>query len=105
MVIFWASLGSLLARAIMPLIGFNLSNCINAFSSGDKDKIRRRGNLHAGMYVVITVSCALFMFSKIRHFRIIGSYVECQMRKLVINKYLNMHMDFLVEKKMNQELY
>ena len=93
-VIFLASLGSLLAGAVMPLAGFNLSNCINAFSSGDKDKIRKRGNLHAGLYVAIAVGAALFVFLKIRHFRIIGSYLECQMRKLVINKYLNMHMGF-----------
>ena len=94
LLIFFASFGSLMAGAIMPLAGFNLSNCINAFSSGDKDKIRRRGNLHAGMYVVISVCSALFMFIKLRCFRIIGSYLQCQLRKLVINKYLGMHMGF-----------
>ena len=93
-IIFLASLGSLGAGAVMPLAGFNLSNCINAFSSNDKDKIKRRGNLHACLYIVIAVSAALFYYMKIRHFRIIGSYLECQMRKLVINKYLNMHMGF-----------
>ena len=94
MLIFFASLGSLMSGAIMPLAGFNLSNCINAFSSGDKDKIRRRGNLHAGMYIVISVCSALFIFMKLRRFRIIGSYLQCQLRKLVINKYLSMHMGF-----------
>ena len=94
MLIFFASLGSLLAGAVMPLAGFNLSNCINAFSSGDKDKIKKRGTLHACLYIVIAVCSALFMFLKIRHFRIIGSFLECQMRKLVINKYLGMHMGF-----------
>ena len=93
-IIFLASLGSLGAGAVMPLAGFNLSNCINAFSSNDKDKIKRRGTLHACLYIVIAVSAALFYYMKIRHFRIIGSYLECQMRKLVINKYLNMHMGF-----------
>ena len=94
MTIFFASLGSLVAGAVMPLAGFNLSNCINAFSSGDKDKIKKRGTLHACMYIIISICSALFMFLKIRHFRIIGSYLECQMRKLVINKYLSMHMGF-----------
>ena len=93
-IIFLASLGSLCAGAVMPLAGFNLSNCINAFSSGDKGKIRRRGLLHSCMYLIIAVSAATFMFLKIRHFRIIGSFLECQMRKLVINKYLGMHMGF-----------
>ena len=94
LIIFFASLGSLGAGAVMPLSGFNLSNCINVFSSNDKDKIKSRGTFHACMYIVIAVCAALFMFMKIRHFRIIGSYLECQMRKLVINKYLNMHMGF-----------
>ena len=93
-IIFLASLGSLMSGAIMPLAGFNLSNCINAFSSNDKDKIRKRGTLHACMYLVIAICAGFFMFLKIRHFRIIGSFLECQMRKLVINKYLNMHMGF-----------
>ena len=93
-IIFLTSLGSLCAGAVMPLAGFNLSNCINAFSSGDKGKIRRRGLLHSCMYLIIAVSAATFMFLKIRHFRIIGSFLECQMRKLVINKYLGMHMGF-----------
>ena len=94
LVIFFASLGSLFAGAVMPLAGFNLSNCINAFSSGDKDKIKKRGTLHACLYIVISICSGFFMFLKIRHFRIIGSFLECQMRKLVINKYLNMHMGF-----------
>ena len=78
----------------MPLAGFNLSNCINAFSSGDKDKIKKRGLFHACMYIVLAVCAAGFILLKIRNFRIIGSYLACTMRKLVINKYLNMHMGF-----------
>ena len=93
-IIFMGSLGSFFSGAIMPLAGFNLSNCINAFSSGDRDKIRKRGILHACMYILIATSSAFFIFIKIKHFRIIGSYLACQMRKLVINKYLNMHMGF-----------
>ena len=94
MIIFLASLGAFMSGAVMPLAGFNLSNCINAFSSGDKDKIKKRGLLHAMLYLVIAVCASAFIFIKIRHFRIIGSHLSCQMRKLVINKYLNMHMGF-----------
>ena len=46
------------------------------------------------MYIVIAICAGFFMFLKMRYFRIIGSFLECQMRKLVINKYLNMHMGF-----------
>ena len=94
MFVFLASLASFLSGAVTPLAGFNLSNCINAFSSGDNDKIKRRGLLHAGLYIVIAVCSGGFIFLKIRNFRIIGSYLACQMRKLVINKYLGMHMGF-----------
>ena len=94
MIVFLASLGAFISGAVMPLAGFNLSNCINAFSSGDNDKIKKRGLLHAMLYLVIAVCAATFIFIKIRHFRIIGSHLSCQMRKLVINKYLNMHMGF-----------
>ena len=94
MLVFLASLASFLSGAVMPLAGFNLSNCINAFSSGDKDKIKKRGLFHACMYIVLAVCAAGFILLKIRNFRIIGSYLACTMRKLVINKYLNMHMGF-----------
>ena len=94
MLVFLASLASFLSGAVTPLAGFNLPNCINAFSSGDRDKIRRRGLLHAGLYIVIAVCAAGFILLKIRNFRVIGSYLSCQLRKLVINKYLNMHMGF-----------
>ena len=94
MLVFLASLASFFAGAVMPLAGFNLSNCINAFSSGDKEKIKDRGLLHACMYIVIAVCAAGFMMLKIRNFRIIGSHLACSMRKLVINKYLGMHMGF-----------
>ena len=92
--VFLASLGSLMCGAVMPLAGFNLSNCINAYSSNDKDKIKRRGTLHAWLYFVIASCSGFFMYMKMRNFRIIGSYLECQLRKLVINKYLSMHMGF-----------
>ena len=93
-IIFLASLGSLISGSISPLSGFNLSSCINVFSSGDKDKIKKRGTLHACLYIVIAFCLGFFLFLKIRNFRKIGSYLTSQMRKLVINKYLNMHMGF-----------
>ena len=92
--LFLGALSSLLSGAISPLAGFNLSNCINAFSSGDKHKIKKRGNLHAGLYIVIAVCSAFFIFLKINCFRTIGSFLSCTMRKMVINKYLIMHMGF-----------
>ena len=94
MLVFLASVASFFAGAVMPLAGFNLSNCINAFSSGDNKKIKDRGLLHACLYIVIAVCGAGFMMLKIRNFRIIGSHLACSMRKLVINKYLGMHMGF-----------
>ena len=94
MLVFLASVASFFAGAVMPLAGFNLSNCINAFSSGDNKKIKDRGLLHACLYIVIAVCAAGFMMLKIRNFRIIGSHLACSMRKLVINKYLGMHMGF-----------
>ena len=94
MLVFLASVASFFAGAVMPSAGFNLSNCINAFASGDKDKIKKRGLFHACMYIVIAVCAAGFMALKMRNFRIIGSHLACSMRKLVINKYLGMHMGF-----------
>ena len=94
MLVFLASLASFLSGAVTPLAGFNLSNCINAFSSGDNDKIKKRGLFHACMYIVIAVCAAGFILLKIRNFRTIGAHLGCQMRKLVINKYLSMHMGF-----------
>ena len=94
MVVFLASLASFLSGVITPLAGYNLSNCINVFSSGDKNKIKVKGLLHARLYIVIAICAGVFILLKNRNFRIIGSYLSCQLRKLVINKYLNMDMGF-----------
>ena len=94
MVVFIASLASFLSGVITPLAGYNLSNCINVFSSGDKNKIKVKGLLHARLYIVIAICAGVFILLKNRNFRIIGSYLSCQLRKLVINKYLNMDMGF-----------
>ena len=94
MVVFLASLASFLSGVITPLAGYNLSNCINVFSSGDKNKIKVKGLLHAHLYLVIAICAGVFILLKNRNFRIIGSYLSCQLRKLVINKYLNMDMGF-----------
>ena len=94
MVVFIASLASFLSGVITPLAGYNLSNCINVFSSGDKNKIKIKGLLHARLYIVIAICAGVFILLKNRNFRIIGSYLSCQLRKLVINKYLNMDMGF-----------
>ena len=94
MVVFLASLASFLSGVITPLAGYNLSNCINVFSSGDKNKIKIKGLLHARLYIVIAICAGVFILLKNRNFRIIGSYLSCQLRKLVINKYLNMDMGF-----------
>ena len=51
MLVFFASVASFFAGAVMPSAGYNLSNCINAFASGDKDKIKKRGLFHACMYI------------------------------------------------------
>ena len=77
MLVFLASLASFLSGAVTPLAGFNLSNCINAFSSGDNDKIKKRGLFHACMYIVIAVCAAGFILLKIRNFRTIGAHLGC----------------------------
>ena len=92
--VFLASLGSLIAGAISPLAGFNLSNCINAFSSGEKDTIKTKGTIHACLYILIAICDAIFLYLKNSNFRKIGGFLESQLRKLVLNKYLNMHMGF-----------
>ena len=92
--VFLASLGSLMAGAMSPLAGFNLSNCINAFSSVDKDKIKKRGTIHACIFIIIAICDGIFLFLKNSNFRKIGGFLESQLRKLVLNKYLNMHMGF-----------
>ena len=94
MLVILGSIASFLNGTVMPFAGFCLSYCINDFASGDKDKIKKGGLLHGCIYIVLAVTSSIFILIKIRNFKIIGSYLACQMRKLVINKYLNMHMGF-----------
>ena len=94
MLVFLGSIASFLNGTVMPFAGFSLSYCINDFSSSDKNKIKKGGILHGCIYIILGLTSSCFILVKIRNFKIIGSYLSCQMRKLIINKYLNMHMDF-----------
>jgi len=95
MLVFLGSIASFLNGTVMPFAGFSLSYCINDFSSSDKNKIKKVGGiLHGCIYIILGVTSSCFILVKIRNFKIIGSYLSCQMRKLIINKYLNMHMGF-----------
>ena len=46
MLVILGSIASFLNGTVMPFAGFSLSHCINDFSSGDKDKIKKGGVLH-----------------------------------------------------------
>jgi ATP-binding cassette subfamily B (MDR/TAP) protein 1 len=46
------------------------------------------------MYLLVAIGSGGFLFLKISNFRNIGSQLCCSMRKIIINKYLKLHMGY-----------
>ncbi|MCQ2817147.1 MAG: ATP-binding cassette domain-containing protein [archaeon] len=93
----YVALGSifcLLYGAVHPLNAFVRAKCVNALSDGDKDVVRDNGVKYGCIYFAIAVGSAVFLLMKILSFQTVGSVISAKLRKIVISKYLKLHMGF-----------
>ena len=78
----------------MPISGFVLSKSVNALSQSDGDKVKKDGLFYSMMFLCVSFGNAIFVFTKIWKFQTIGSIITTKTRKLVIEKYLQLHLGY-----------
>ena len=96
---FLGSLGAFISGATTPLSGFILAKAVNclSFQGPEKDRkenIKDKGLFWAMMYFILAFVQAFTTFLKIWKFETIGSVITCKMRKMVVEKYLELHVGF-----------
>ena len=92
--IFFAILGALIAGGLTPGTGFITAKSINTLCNNDFDIVNDDGLFYAMMFLVIAIGNGLANWLKIWKFQTIGSILTTKTRKLVIDKYLKLHMGF-----------
>ena len=92
--IFLGGFGAFVNGAMNPISGYVLAKAVNALSSTDKKVIKDDGLFWSMMYLVVAVCQAITIFLKISNLETLGSLVTCKMRKIVIEKYLQLHVGF-----------
>ena len=87
-------LGAFVNGAMNPVSGYVLAKAVNALSSPDKKVIKDDGLLWSMMYLIVAFVQALTIFLKISNLETLGSVVTSKMRKVVIRKYLELHVGY-----------
>ena len=97
---FLGSLGAFISGAATPVSGFILAKAINCLSFQGTDEKERKetikddGLFWAMMYFILAFVQSFTTFLKIWKFETIGSVITCKMRKMVVEKYLELHVGF-----------
>ena len=86
-----SSIAALITGGLFPVQGLILARTINALSSNDDETIRDDGLFYAMMFLILAVVNGVFLFLKIWKFITLGSVITTKMRKLIIDKYLKLH--------------
>ncbi len=94
---FIGALGAFIGGAISPVQGFVMSKAINALSSTNPKTVKDDGLLWGLMFLVVAFVNGISLFFKIWKLETIGSVITSKMRKLIIDKYLHLHIGFFDE--------
>ena len=94
---FLGAFGAFLGGALNPTSGFLMSKAINALSSTDPDTVTDDGLFWALMFLCLAVGNGIALFLKIWKLETVGSIITTKTRKLVIDKYLHLHIGFFDE--------
>ena len=89
-----ASLGALITGGITPFCGWVLSKTVNALSSTDRHKVFDDGLKWSFVFLGIACAISISVFVKLWKLEKLGSSVTCKMRKLIIEKYLQLHIGY-----------
>ena len=94
---FIGALGAFIGGAISPVQGFVMSKAINALSSTNPKTVKDDGLLWGLMFLVVAFVNGISLFFKIWKLETIGSVITSKMRKLIVDKYLHLHIGFFDE--------
>ena len=94
---FIGGLGAFIGGAISPVQGFVMSKAINALSSTNPKTVKDDGLLWGLMFLVVAFVNGISLFFKIWKLETIGSVITSKMRKLIVDKYLHLHIGFFDE--------
>ena len=94
---FIGGLGAFIGGAISPVQGFVMSKAINALSSTNPKTVKDDGLFWGLMFLVVAFVNGISLFFKIWKLETIGSVITSKMRKLIVDKYLHLHIGFFDE--------
>ena len=94
---FIGALGAFIGGAISPVQGFVMSKAINALSSTNPKTVKDDGLFWGLMFLVVAFVNGISLFFKIWKLETIGSVITSKMRKLIVDKYLHLHIGFFDE--------
>ena len=97
--LFISCLGALVNGAIFPIQGMLLAKMINSFNlpvdkDDNKEKIKDDGVFYGMMFLILAIANGLALFFKMWKFDTIGSIITTKMRKMIIDKYLKIHISY-----------
>ena len=87
-------IGSLFAGAITPLTGYVLARAFVLIASGHYHLIWHKSLIWCFIFLVVTFLNGFFVFIKLWKLETLGSVITCNMRKEIVEKYLNLHVAY-----------
>ena len=94
---FLGAIGAFIGGAVTPFSGYVMSKAINALSSTDMKTVKDDGLVWALMFLVVAFVNGISIFLKIWKLETIGSVITSKMRKIIVDKYLHLHIGFFDE--------
>ena len=87
-------IGSLFAGGVTPLTGYVLSRAFVLIASGHYHLIWHKSLIWCFIFLAVAFLNGFFVFVKLWKLETLGSVITCNMRKEIVEKYLNLHVAY-----------
>ena len=87
-------IGSLFAGAVTPLTGYVLSRAFVLIASGHYHLVWHKSLIWCFVFLVVAFFNGFFVFVKLWKLETLGSVITCNMRKDIVEKYLDLHIAY-----------
>ena len=87
-------IGSLFAGAVTPLTGYVLSRAFVLIASGHYHLVWHKSLIWCFIFLIVSFFNGFFVFIKLWKLETLGSVITCNMRKEIVEKYLNLHVAY-----------
>ena len=92
--VFGGVVGSLFAGAVTPITGWVLAQSFTRIASGQYHKIWHSSLTWCFVFLFVAFINGFFVFVKLWKLETLGSVITCNMRKEVVEKYLDLHIAY-----------